>query len=100
MLYSLENPKSAVGNVDNLNILRASEQWEGLRNETTDAEFATMNLIREIFTCRDGLIKQRKYDLDVLLNTLKRNIPFPGLNSNDINWEILHAAWLTVQVWI
>jgi hypothetical protein len=99
VLYSLDNPTSAAINADGLNALRASdEEWGAFKTESTVAEVSTIDLLCAIFACRDGILHQGNYDLDVLAENLRTNIPFPGLDSNDINWEILHAAWLTVQV--
>jgi hypothetical protein len=101
MLYSLDNPKSPAINVENFKAMRASvEEWNTVMTESTAAEFATMDLIYEIFEARNGIADQGKCDLDALANILIKSIHFPGLDSNDINWEVLHAVSLTLQVWV
>lgn len=99
MEFCLTKLKSGTIDVKNLQAMRASkEQWETFKNETTSEEFSSMELLCEIFACREGIIEQKNYDLDLLTETLNTSIPFSGLDSNDITWEILHAAWLIVQV--
>lgn len=104
MLYSLDNPKSselAVMYLEDLKALRSTdEEWDAFKKESTVEEFATIELISEIFACRDDVLHRGKADLDGLADNLKNNIPLPGLDSHDVNWEILHAAWLTILVWI
>lgn len=100
MLYSLDNPKSPAINAENFKAMRASVEWNTVRTESTAAEFATMDLIYEIFEARNGIADQGKCDLDALANILIKSIHFPGLDSNDINWEVLHAVSLTLQVWV
>ena len=99
MEFCLTKLKSGTIDVENLQAMRASkEQWEMFRNETTSEEFSSMELLCEIFACREGIVGQGNYDLDLLTETLNTSIPFSGLDSNDITWETLHAAWLTAQV--
>jgi hypothetical protein len=101
MEFCLTNLKSGTIDVKNLQAMRASkEQWEIFRKETTPQEFANMELLCEIFACREGIIENANYNLDFLIESLKARIPFSGLDSNDITWEILHAAWLTVEVYL
>lgn len=101
MNFCLTKLKSGTIDMENLQAMRASkEQWEMFRKETTSQEFANMELLCEIFACREGIIEKGNYNLDFLTETLKVSIPFSGLDSNDITWEILHAAWLTVEVYL
>jgi hypothetical protein len=99
MEFCLTELKSDIIDVKSLQAMRASkEQWETFKRESTSQEFANMELLCKIFACREGIRDQGNYSLDILTETLKTSIPFSGLDSNDITWEILHAAWLTVQV--
>jgi hypothetical protein len=99
MFYSLEHPNSPEISLDSLKALRSSdEEWEVVKKESTAAEFVTVDIIYEIYTRRDDVINKRKSDLELLADILKKQMPLPGLDSNDINWKILHAAWLTIQV--
>ena len=73
----------------------SNEVWNTFKQETTPAEFATTELIWEVYECRSELSSDR---LQILADSLGERIPFDGLDTNDVSWETLHATLLTVRV--
>ena len=82
--------------MDNFRSLRSSEEvWNTFKQETTSAEFATTELVWEIYECRSHASLDR---MQMLADSLGEKIPFKGLNANDVSWEVLHATLLTLRV--
>ena len=82
--------------MDTFRSMRSSnEVWNTFKQETTPAEFATTELIWEVYECRSEPSSDR---LQILADSLGERIPFDGLDANDVSWETLHATLLTVRV--
>jgi hypothetical protein len=101
MMYFLEHasPKAVMDNMDAFRQLRSSKEvWETFKRETTSAEFATVEMIWEIYLARLGLHQSKTDLIQTLSTTLAHKIPLNGLETRDITWESLHSTLLTVRV--
>lgn len=82
--------------MDTFRSMRSSnELWNTFKQETTPAEFATTELIWEVYECRSQANLDR---IQILADTLEGRIPLDGLDANDVSWEALHATLLTLRV--
>jgi hypothetical protein len=99
MLYILENtPQMRVEDMEKFNSARPSKElWDTFRNESTSAEFVTMEIIQEAYDCRSDLIQNKFDKLKTLSEGLKDRIPFE-CQVDDITWEIFHTTLLTERV--
>lgn len=98
MLYFLEHQsdESPMDKMDTFRSMRSSnELWNTFKQETTPAEFATTELIWEVYECRSQTSLDR---IQILADSLGGRIPFDGLDANDVSWETLHATLLTLRV--
>ena len=98
MLYYLEHqpPESPNDNMDAFRSLRDSKEvWNAFKQESTPAEYATVELIWEAYECRCQLTSDK---VQILAESLPERISFDGLEADDISWEPLHATLLTVRV--
>lgn len=97
MLYFLEHRSDEpIDRMDTFRSMRSSKEvWNTFKQETTPAEFATTELIWEIYECQTQTNSDR---IQILADTLGERIPFNGLDVSDISWEALHAILLTVRV--
>jgi hypothetical protein len=98
MLYFLEHQsdESSMDKMDTFRSIRSSnELWNTFKQETTPAEFATTELIWEVYECRSQTSPDR---IQTLADSLGERIPFDGLDASDVSWEGLHATLLTVRV--
>lgn len=97
MLYFLEHQSDEpIDRMDSFRSMKLSEEvWNTFKQQTTPAEFATTELIWEIYECQSQTNSDR---IKILAKSLGGRIPFNGLDANDISWEALHATLLTVRV--
>jgi hypothetical protein len=100
MLCSLEKSfEISIEDIEKFKLLRSSkEDWEIFKNESTEAEFVTMEIIQEAFECQSDMVHDNFDKLKVLSEELKDRIPFES-QLEDVTWEALHTALLTERVW-
>lgn len=80
--------------------LKACEQtWGALKQEITATEFTSLELTWEAYQCQHGVVKGDAEKLQALAERLHNQLTFEGLDDQDLTWETLHTALLTVQVW-
>lgn len=101
MLISLSSQTSETSN-DDLNAFRSlrssKESWDTFKRECTAVEFATTEILWEVYECRSEVLQGKTDKLKMLSESLDKQMPFEGLTAKYVTWEALHAAWLTVQV--
>jgi hypothetical protein len=102
MIYFFEHRvsrSSALDNIEHFRQLRSSaETWNVFKQETTPDEFAAMELLWELSEARIDVLHSKTEKLRAFPGTLKKKIPFGGLDTKDISWEAIHATVLTLQV--
>ena len=101
MLVFFGSQTSGTSN-DDLNAFRSlrssKDSWDAFQRECTAIEFATTEIIWEVYECRSEVVQGKTDKLKMLSESLDKQMPFEGLTAKYVTWEALHAAWLTVRV--